>query len=46
MYSPLIDKRAVRVLDLLPGRDDADIVCNISIVYLEDRPHYKALSYI
>ncbi|KAL5393554.1 hypothetical protein PMIN04_009735 [Paraphaeosphaeria minitans] len=47
VYAPLnssLDE--IRLLRLLPGSDEDRLRCTLSIVSLDDRPHYEALSYV
>lgn len=47
IYKPLDDaKRQIRLLHLLPGDDDAELSCVFSLVSLDDKPDYEAVSYV
>ncbi|KFA56397.1 hypothetical protein S40293_05043 [Stachybotrys chartarum IBT 40293] len=41
-----IKKREIRLLHLLPAGSDEPINCNLTVVNLDDRPQYEALSYV
>ncbi|KFA68957.1 hypothetical protein S40285_06997 [Stachybotrys chlorohalonatus IBT 40285] len=41
-----IRKREIRLLHLLPAESDEPISCNLTVVSLDDRPQYEALSYV
>lgn len=41
-----IEERQIRLLHLAGSDDNEEIVCTLSIVCLDDRPHYEALSYV
>ncbi|OAG10045.1 uncharacterized protein CC84DRAFT_1071083, partial [Paraphaeosphaeria sporulosa] len=36
----------IRLLHLSPGGDEDEFYCSLSIVSLDDRPQYEALSYV
>jgi Heterokaryon incompatibility protein (HET) len=45
-YVPLVHPRSIRLLKILPSRNDnAPIQCTLEDVNLDDSPQYKALSY-
>ncbi|KAJ4368410.1 hypothetical protein N0V83_006767 [Neocucurbitaria cava] len=47
IYKPLDDsKREIRLLHLQPGDDEAELTCFFSLVSLDDKPDYEAVSYV
>lgn len=40
------EKRQIRLIKLRPGPDDAPVICSSSVVSLDDKPEYMALSYV
>lgn len=36
----------IRILDLLPGQQDAELRCELRVVSSNDEPQYEALSYV
>ena len=46
-YNPLDrEKKQIRILLLLPGEFKDPICCNLLIAHLDEKPYYKALSYV
>ncbi|ERF71393.1 hypothetical protein EPUS_07421 [Endocarpon pusillum Z07020] len=47
LYKPLdTERRETRVISLLPGRWSEIVACELSVVSLDDKPEYEALSYV
>jgi len=40
------EKHQIRLIKLCPGSQDAPIICSSSVVSLDDKPEYMALSYV
>ena len=45
VYSSLTGSEEIRLFNLLPGPQDAEICCDLIHVFLQDNPDYEALSY-
>ncbi len=45
-YTPIAASSVIRLLTLAPGPRDADIECHLTAASLDNKPQYKALSYI
>ncbi|KAF2249584.1 HET-domain-containing protein [Trematosphaeria pertusa] len=47
LYTSLDEsRRQIRLLHLLPGTDDEELHCALSLASLDDEPEYEALSYV
>ena len=47
MYAKLdVDRRQIRLASVLPGRWSENVCCKLTVVSLDDKPSYEALSYV